>query len=155
MANDQPVITWTIQSLIRRESGARRSKPASGPFVDPLAEGAAPIIHPATPPKPWPSAAHGIVVMPFSLPMVPRSCLITLTSSLVVIALTGVAQLWIRTAEHRLHWSCLLYASGESPGVVTRSIQTVLPGFKAKEKESVDGERLYRLCSTVLDSVAW
>ncbi|MBC1261048.1 hypothetical protein FQK07_07125 [Synechococcus sp. BSF8S] len=102
-----------------------------------------------------PSEAHGIVVMPFSLPMIPRSCLITLTSSLVVIALTGVAQLWIRTAEHRLHWSCLLYASGESPGVVTRSIQTVLPGFKAKEKESVDGERLYRLCSTVLDSVAW
>ncbi|CAK6694767.1 hypothetical protein VB734_01110 [Synechococcus sp. BA-124 BA4] len=87
--------------------------------------------------------------------MLSRTCQITAVSSLAVIALTAVAQLWIRSAEHRLHWSCLLYASGESPGVVTKSIQTVLPGFKAKGKESVSGERLYRLCSTVLDSVAW
>ena len=88
--------------------------------------------------------------------MLSRSCQITVASSLAVIALTAAAQLWIRSAEHRLHWSCLLYASGESPVVVTKSIQTVLPGFKAKGgKESVSGERLYRLCSTVLDSVAW
>lgn len=87
--------------------------------------------------------------------MVSRPCQIAVTSSLVVIALSAASQLWIRAAEHRLHWSCLLYASGEKPSVVIRSIQTVLPGFKAEGKESVGGERLYRLCSTVLDSVAW
>ncbi|MGB5240489.1 MAG: hypothetical protein WBN80_07555 [Prochlorococcaceae cyanobacterium] len=91
----------------------------------------------------------------FQLPMLSRSFQVTVMSSLVVMALTGVVQLWTRMAEYRLRWSCLLYASGESPSVVIRSIQVVLPGFKADGKESVGGERLYRLCSTVLDSVAW